>query len=53
MGGWGVSYPNFFGFLYIFDIYKAPYPVFILSLQLCKNIVHGDLIFEKNLQISV
>ena len=21
MGGWGVSYPNFFGFLYI---YKAP-----------------------------
>ena len=21
MGGWGVSYPNFFGFLYIFYIY--------------------------------
>ena len=25
VGGWGVSYPNFFGFLYIFYIYKAPY----------------------------
>ena len=24
VGGWGVSYPNFFGFLYIFYIYKAP-----------------------------
>ena len=24
VGGWGVSYPNFFGFLYIFSIYKAP-----------------------------
>ena len=21
---WGVSYPNFFGFLYILNIYKAP-----------------------------
>ena len=24
VGGWGVSYPNFFGFLYFFYIYKAP-----------------------------
>ena len=26
VGGWGVSYPNFFGFLYFFNIYKAPKP---------------------------
>ena len=24
VGGWGVSYPNFFGFLYFVNIYKAP-----------------------------
>ena len=24
MGGWGQSYPNFFGILLIFYIYKAP-----------------------------
>ena len=24
VGGWGVSYTNFFGFLYFLYIYKAP-----------------------------
>ena len=31
--GWGVSYPNFLDFLYIFYIYKAPKDIVELALQ--------------------
>ena len=37
MGGW--SYPNFFGFLYFFHIYKAPKEIAILVL----GSIRGDL----------